>query len=328
MRVETYQLDSKCLATIVVPDQDEDQEPFVLVRVVDDDGKRVEAIAVPYRSGSQTRWSPPGQLHRDLADGRRFRRLPPITAPVEDTEAARESFAERMRARSAEIEAFMQWEDRATLMLSAAPTTPPPRIEGFYDPEGIRGAFAQPPELRDAGFGIGWAAEPQVESGSLVAFDSSRCRWLDPDGFFSVSLVADQHMLGRAPHPKKEPHRLQVHPTAPVEFTYEFCKFTTEELTPNVETGWHLGLLVVGAKSRPWSLQLGPRSAFDWLSNGSSPASTDVWLRTLPASGDPARDAYQLLTHVYDLFGQPESAIPHVSAGRVDVDAILALSQR
>lgn len=328
VRVETYQVDSKCLAIVVVPEQDEDQEPFMLVRVVDDAGKRVEAIAVPYRSGSQTRWAPPGQLHRDLADGRRSRRLPPATIPVEDAATGRESFAVRMRARASEIEAFMQWEDRAIFMLSATPKAPPPRIEGFYDPEGIRGALARPPELRHAGFGIGWAAEPQVESGSLVAFDSSRCRWLDPDGFFSVGLVADQRVLGRAPHPKQEAHRLQVHPTALVEFTYEFCRFTAEQLVPAVETGWRVGLLVVGAKTRPWSLQLGRGSAFDWSSNGSSPASTDDWLKRLPASGDPARDAYQLLAHAYDLFGQPESAIPYVSAGRVDVDAILALSQR
>lgn len=155
----------------------------MLLRVVDDAGKRVEAIAVPYRSGSQTRWAPPGQLHRDLADGRRFRRLEPATIPIDDGETRRESFAERMRARASEIEAFMQWEDRAIFMLSAAPNAAPPRIEGFYDPQGIRGAFARPPELRSAGFGIGWAAEPQVESGSLVAFDSSRLplagsRWI------------------------------------------------------------------------------------------------------------------------------------------------------
>lgn len=140
-----------------------------------------------------------------------------------------------------------------------------------------------------------------------------------------MGLVADQHMLGRAPNPKKEPHRLQVHPTALVEFTYEFCKFTTKQFAPAVGTEWRLGLLVVGAKTRSWSLQLGRGSAFNWAGDGSSPASTDDWLKTVPSSGDPARDAYQLLTHAYDLFGQPESAIPLVSAGRVDVDAILAL---
>ena len=233
---------------------------------------------------------------------------------------------ERMRERASEIEAFMEWEDRAMYVLSAKPSHTPERIKGLYEPGGLRDAFARPPELRHAGFGIGWDSDVQTEDGALVAFDSSRCRWLETDGFFTVALRADQRMLGRSPRRSEQPQRLQIHPTALVEFTYEFCRFVSQQLEDAVGSGYHLGLLLIGAATRPWSLQLGRHSAFQPFADGRA-ATSDEWVRTLGSTSDPVVDAYRLLVHVYDLFEQPESAIPHAESGRIDVQSILALSE-
>lgn len=328
VRIEAYPRGEKCLALIVVPPQDNDNRPYLLRRQVGTDDKPIDAISLPSRSGSQTRWAPVGVIHRDMSDGRRSRSEPPDGWSPEKHDATRtEAFEARVRARASEIEQFMEWQDRAFYLLSASPRHQPQHVKGLYDPDDLLGAMARPPELRDAGFGIGWASQPRIEDGSVVAFDPSRCRWLDPDGFFTVALVADQDMLARAPRPSAYPRRLTVHPLAVVEFTYEYCRFLADQLIPRVDNDWDLCVFVLGAKSRPWSLQLGHGSAFDHFPDA-RPAVTDDWLKIVRWSEDAARTAHQLLVQLYELFGQPDTTIPYIQEGRVDADAIIAQSKR
>jgi len=322
VEIRSFERDGKCLVAIIVPPQGLDDRPAMLKRVVCPDDQVIDTFAVPERSGSHTRWRPVGQVHRDLSDGLRSRR---ITAPVEPGEETPrqqtrepERWPDRVRERTVDIERYMDWGDRAILTLACEPLQTPDRIAGFHDDQGLKGAFARPPELRHAGFGIGWAADPTLEEGSLVASDRSRCRWLDPDGAFFVGLRADDAMLGRSPNRAAEPRRLQVHPLALVEFTYEFCRFRAEHLAPLVAGPWLLAIHVVGARSRPWSLSLGRTSAFTWNFDDATPATDDDWLKAIDATDDHARDAFELLVRFYDLFGRPESDIPHTAKGAVD----------
>ena len=92
LRVESYARSDGCLGLLIVPGQDEDQLPILLRRNVDDEGRRVDAISVPSRSGSHTRWAPVGQIHRDMSDGRCFRRQSlsaTFTADLPDSQVCR-----------------------------------------------------------------------------------------------------------------------------------------------------------------------------------------------------------------------------------------------
>ncbi len=188
LKIRQLRRDNGCLALIVVPPQPEDDRPFLLKRVVDAEGGLVEAFAVPTRDGRHTRWVPVGQVHRDLADARRWRRsgaAPEAGKPA--TPARTEPLAPRLVHRVDDVEQYMDWSDAAIYTLAAAVADPPDRIPSLYG-GALFDSFARPPELRDAGFGIGWRQEPRVENGSLVAADADfRFRRLEPNGFFLVA---------------------------------------------------------------------------------------------------------------------------------------------
>lgn len=326
MKIRQFRRHNGCLAMIVVPPQAEDDRPFLLKRVVDVDGGVVDAFAVPTRDGSHTRWMPVGQVHRDLADGRRSRRaLVSAGSQIARASVPDVSLAARLNSHVDSIENYMDWSDSAIYALAAAPVDAPERISDFYG-ETLTQAFGRPPTLRHAGFGIGWAQEARVENGSLIAADADfRVRQLDPDGFFMVAAKANESFLGRVgPRPTGVPRALWINTTVLVEFTYEFCRFQSTVLTGVVQGPWLLALCVRGAKTRPWRLALGPRGAqFDVDYHQ---ASSDDWEREVPATENPERDAYQLLVRFYDLFGLPESLIPFIADGRVEPDELKALS--
>jgi hypothetical protein len=78
------------LVAVVVPPQPDDQKPFLLSKVIDNDGRGVDSFVVPRRSGSHTVYAKVGTVHRDIADGRRHRRTPlPTTASTSSDSAGR-----------------------------------------------------------------------------------------------------------------------------------------------------------------------------------------------------------------------------------------------
>ena len=331
VEVLKYPRGRKCLALIEIPPQDDDEAPFLLNRAIDPDGKEFKVFAWPVRDGSHTRWQPIGRVHRDIADGRRSRRIERVvtteSAPADQTS---EHFESRLTDDLTEIENYMGWQDSAIYALAAAPVSPTHPIEGIYGGE-IERSFANPPMLRYAGFGLGYSNQLAAEHGGLMAVDADfRYRRLEPDGYLVVALRADEEILGRTRRPPTGKARpLTVNVIALVEFTYEFCRFHTTILRREVPSAWQLALLVRGAKSRPWSLRLGlPWMEMDWLrpsSHGRGPHS-DEWLKVIEAEDDHAANAYQLLTHMCDLFGQTVRELPLVGDGRVNEQAIKDLN--
>ena len=323
LKIRQYRRGAGCLALIIIPPQSEDDRPFLLKRVVDTDGGPVDAFAIPTRDGSHTRWTPVGQVHRDIADGRRSRRLHTSASflPAASVDQA-EPIGPKLRARVEEIERYMDWSDAAIYALAAAPTKPPERIADLYG-GAIYEAFVRPPQIREAGFGIGWRQQPSIEGGSLVAADADfRFRRLDPDGFFVVAVKAEEEFLGRVgPWPTGVPRAMRINTTVLVEFTYEFCRFQAMMLHPAIDGSWKLALHVLGAQSRPWRLALGPRNGnFD---SEYKEASSDDWLKEITGTSQAESDAFELLARFYDLFGLPEALIPFSSDRRIDPDGII-----
>ena len=307
--------DDRCLALIEVPPQDEDDGPFLLNKILDPEGKRTEGFALPKREGSHTRWQPIGMIHRDIADGRRSRRAGILgidaSSPAEVAQVSRESLEADMTA----IEDYMDWQDAAIYALAAAPVSVQGRIENFSD-AGLRQQFENPRGVRgDLGFGIGYRQEPMLEQGALIAVDGDfRYRRLARDGRLLVAVKAEEELLGRSYQlPTGEPRPLVINEIALVEFTYEFCRFQTEVLQPQIASQWHLAVIVRGARTRPWSLRLGrPAQEAQW----------DDFIEIIEGGEDSAEDAYRLLSHVCDLFGRSATDLRFVSSGRVDVEAI------
>ena len=124
------------------------------------------------------------------------------------------------------IESYMDWHDSAVYALATAPVAPPSRIDNFSSGD-LRQHFANPPELRYAGFGIGYRQEPRLEGGALVAVDGDfRYRRLERDGRLLVAIRAEESFLGRTHQwPTGEARPLDINHVALVEFTYEFCRF-------------------------------------------------------------------------------------------------------
>jgi len=327
LRIRQFRRNGACLALILVPPQAEDDRPFLLKRIVATDGGAVDAFAVPTRDGSHTRWTPIGQVHRDLSDGRRSRqgRLEPGSTIARSEESGTPVLT-RLKEQVDAIEGYMDWSDSAIYALATAPLYPPERIRDFYGGP-LAEAFASPPQLRHAGFGIGWRKVPRVESGSLVAVDGDfRYRQLAPDAFFVVAVKAEEGFLGRVgPRPTGEARPLRINTTVLVEFTYEFCRFQSLILQRHAPGTYRIAMFVRGTQSRPWRLLLGRRDAD--LDIDYHEPSSDEWEREVLSSGEPETDAFETLARFYDLFGLPESSIPFSHERRIVPEEIVNLSR-
>lgn len=318
----------KALAVVRVPSQDEDDLPFIVVRMVEGDERRGVGIGVPVRSGPHTYWVPPGQLHRDLSDGRRARTAPRTTeepsASVPPDGAIRQRADEQLEA----IEQYMGWSDAPTLMLAAIPelrqTIP---IDGFYDHDRIYGCVYSPPEIRHAGFSLAWRSEPENVNGALVNATAERqILWVDPDGASFAGAVGLQTFLTRAGGTRmaQQAEPRIINPTVLVEWTYLFFKFVNECIAPSINGSMRSVVRLRGAQSRPWQLLMVGGSTVEFWHDG-SPAGLDDLYAEIDFTGEPEHDAFVALTRVYAVFGLSGSQIPYSQEGRVDPSLIQAI---
>lgn len=319
----------KKLLLIVVPEQSVDDQPFMVVRMVEGDEKRGVGIGVPYRSGAHTYWLPPGQLHRDLADGRRSRSAPTSTEPPSTPPAPIEPMDEMTAERLEAIEQYMGWGEAPTYMLAAVPSRPQPRpIPGMYDPDRILGCVTEPPSIRHAGFVLAWRDTPRNESGALVNIVSDRSvLWVEPDGRVFAAAAGAPAFLTRSGGSgwPAGPGVRTVNPTVLVEWTYLFCLFIEQCMAPNVADDWRLAVRLPGARSRPWTLTLEPGRSRNLFPEGNPPGMDD-WFAEFDWTGHADTAAFAVLGGVYSLFGHGTDAIPYTSEEAVDPDQIRAAS--
>lgn len=320
--------DGKVLGIVRVPSQDDDDLPFIVVRMVEGDEKRGVGIGVPLRSGPHTFWVPPGQLHRDLSDGRRARMTPPTPQQLAVITAAAEAVRERTAQQLEVIEQYMGWSEAPTLMLAGIPVHQQQvPIDGLYDRDRVLGCVSRPPEIRHAGFSLAWQSKPENVNGSLVNATAERqILWVDPDGAAFAGAVGLQSFLTRSggTHYAQEPEPRIVNPTVLVEWTYLFFKFIAECIKPSIDGPMRSAARLRGAKSRPWPLRMIGGSTVEFWQDG-QPAGIDDFYTELEVSGDPERDSFLVLRRVYSIFGLDESLIPYTVDGRVDPAMIQAI---
>lgn len=315
----------KAMALVRVPPQDEDDLPFIVVRMVEGDERRGVGIGVPFRSGPHTYWLPPGQLHRDLSDGRRMRTTPPSPSEEAGALASTAAIKERTEEQLQTLEQYMSWTDAATLMLAVIPLSPQTiPIDGLYDRDRIYGCVQSPPVIRHAGFSLAWRSGLENIDGALVNATAERnILWVDPDGAAFAGAVGLQSFLTRAGGTRtvQEPEPRIINPTVLVEWTYLFFNFVHECIAPVMDGSMRAAVRLRGAQSRPWRLQMVGGSSVEFWQDG-VPAGIDDLFAELPVTDDPGRDAFVALSRVYAVFGLSEDAIPYSADGRVDPSRI------
>ncbi len=322
--------DGKAMGVVVVPPQTDDDQPFIVTGMLDQDDKRGIGVGVPIRSGSHTTWLPPGQIHRDLSDGRRSRTTLPVLPTSPATPHVSEAIAERSGSRLDAIEHYMGWGDGATLMLGAVPVEPQQTpIPGFYDPQRILGCVKAPPEIRWAGFAIAYdIGSVENLDGSLINSTPDRTiLWADPDGAVFAGAAGLGTFLTRAGGSGTDtaPGPRNINPVVLGEWTYLYFKFLTECVASSVEGPMRWVVSLRGPVSRPWTLRLFGGLHQVLLADG-QPAGLDDFEADDVVTGEPERDAFVALTRIYSVFGLGPEQIPLSTDGRIDPAQIQALN--
>jgi hypothetical protein len=320
--------DGKAMMIVRVPPQAEDDLPFMVVRMVEGDERRGIGIGVPFRSGPHTYWLPPGQLHRDLSDGRRARLVPSALAGEQKPTSLSTPVADRTEERLTSIEQYMGWGEAATLMLAAVPVPPQAvPVDGFYDPTRLRGCVQTPPEIRHAGFSLAWTSDLENVEGSLVNATAERqVLWVDPDGAAFAAAVGLQSFLTRSGGTRyaQQPEPRIINPTVLVEWTYLFFKFVHECVRPSVSGPMRAALRLRGAVSREWPLlMVGGKTVQSWQDG--TPAGLDDFYTEFDVGDAPGEDAFHAVSRIYAVFGIGEDRIPYTADNAVDPELIRAI---
>jgi hypothetical protein len=330
----------KRLVAIVVPRQDPDREPFLLTRLVDEEGQGWNAFVLPRRSGTHTYFEPVGFIHRDIADGRRARRVAGSTtiAPAVDVFAypergSAEGVEEWLRSSATDMDRALGWDRFGVVYLAAVPDGQRSRPADFYTVDGFRNAFGHDRQLRNAGFGLTYALNVSFDDGSVVSVDAERTVLrVDATGHVLAGAAGTPEFLGwamdsRSGAPGGPGTPLKINVVALSEWVYEFCRFASGEIASRWGGGkWTFGVLVRRAKSaeRPLRLPAQYRPNMMWAFDGTEPEA-DERPDSAPMAGDPALDAIRLLTTIYGVFGLPPERIPFNSNGRFNAERLLNL---
>lgn len=142
----------------------------------------------------------------------------------------------------------------------------------------------------------------------------------------TLGALATSSYLGWALNPDQtDGSATKLNSIVLVELTVEFCRFVDHVLVPR--SGAQMWTYRVTCdRFVQSSVQLGVGTPPQFPASGSfREATADHWVSDCPMSDDPLRDALVILEDVYALYGLPRSAIPFVSDGRMDIEAIRSL---
>jgi hypothetical protein len=317
---------------ITVPRQPDDQGPFIVHRTLDEAGRETtQAFAIPRREGAVTVPLLVGQVHRLINDGLRANQAaePTRTADAADLQA-------RAEERLDQLEEWQSWEGWPVYFLQAVPPAGM-HLDDLHEPGGLRGAVEHMDVLRPDGFNLRPRYNLEVRAGGLAYLvDPRRVLRLDPDGMLTVGALATYDYLGwamdSAQYRALIPDRVLLNSIVVVEFTLEFFRFLHRELLPRARPGrWTFRVvcrrLQAGPPTGPGHgpVTLGRGITVGGFVNDARPASSDTWDRTFEGPTTAGADAFTALRLVYELFGQPASAIPFVADGEVSEQEILRM---
>jgi hypothetical protein len=234
--------------------------------------------------------------------------------------------------RVARVLARSQFSDTRTLAIMI---TPAPRSELrsiFSDnPNSIRRAVEDPPELRAHGWGIRTGGAAQFIDGNFIQNESDRkVVNLYRDGELIIAARIDRDFLAWG-----DKSDSIVHPLAFVEFvtnTLIFYRLVLADMriTPqSLQIEVRLSNLL--KDSTGTALPAGPITNLGWTF-GSKPAPAAALSRAIAVDAstyDPSRAAFLLLREVYVWFGHPEEEIPYTTGTGdekvIDISATTAI---
>jgi hypothetical protein len=308
------------LFVLEIPDQDPRSQPFMVRKMITEDDKVRDAFGIPVRDGATVLWLPVGEVHRLISDGLRSRRVAGELPPTAEPEAR--PLPDNVMD---EIEHSQGWETEPVYFLQAsAPqgTT----LDDLHEESGVRGSLQRIEPLRAGGFNLGRPSQLEVRNGTLASFsDPRKAIWIDSSGLCVVGAEATHDFLAWATESMTAliPGAVLLNPVAVVEFTLEFFRFVHRELVPRSSPGsWRFTVICRRFVSGgPVALGQGPGVQI-LLPGGVRNASSDNWRQSLQGTGTAGRDAYQALALLYQLFGQPPSAIPFTENDAVSEQVI------
>jgi hypothetical protein len=301
-------------------------ERFAMVRrFLNDNGRLDEGFAIPIRHGDQTTYPSVEELHRLMSDGRRFHDLlPSAFLRPPDPATATATLDDRLDALTRLTPTWNEL-DLPILSWQSFPEQPDTQLDGLYERKGgVYAAFDRPEILRESGFNFEMLGDPpRIESGALLKYDLRRAIRVEPNGTVTAAALATEDMLGWASKPQITTQRLNMFVLT--EMTLEYFRLVDTHIVPRAKGPWRHRIRAQRFQ-QPTTITLG--------SGGGNPhfpsygevrrASAQDWDRSWTAVGDPERDAYEALRHIYALFGLPPTANPFVQENRVDTTALLA----
>jgi hypothetical protein len=324
---------------IEVPPQKETRKPFVLVRTVQEDGRR-RGLLVGYvqRKRDVSQPAAPHEVAQWLRDGRNYQsrvetELADIKAALERIvpgggapggTAADESIdPATVEVRINDASGVTGLVNRPHYVLAAWPTpTSEPRSILQTGPGTITGRLENPPVLRYAG----WSLETLDHAAGIiegkyrqVTNGDRKVLRLYRDGMLlhAVSAGADFLGWGNPDQYRQDPRIISL---AIIEVTLLFCRFYAEVLKdlpkpPRTLTfAIRLGKMA-SATEKP--VRLSPfqvSTGFDLFDRGQYPAPFDSYsheIRVQAEGFDPAAAAYQIVQEIYLWFRVEATSIPY-----------------
>ncbi len=303
---------------IEIPAQDGARMPFIVRDMRDPGAEFRGAVGVPRRDGERVVWETAQDLHRHITGGR-------AGSP---STASSGALLERADARVNESERMQGWEEQPVYFLQALPPSGPETLPDFYD--AVRDSIVNCSALRRSGFTNRWRVRPEALEGGWVARARDGLIWIDPDGLMTQGLLASEDtILGWYYNEnRQEGSPLVLHPVAVIEATLEFFRLLYSAIRPRAGRGtWRYRILCRRFRSQAVALprDLPHRESLSVVGEGPSLASADDWVRSFEDAGEPSRDAFAALQHLYALFGHSPGFIPLADGAAVSEAQLMGL---
>ncbi|MFD7646043.1 helix-turn-helix domain-containing protein [Streptomyces albidoflavus] len=302
-----------------VPALPESERWALVTRGINDDGQFIKnSWTIPIRNGDTTAFLPPDEVYRLVNDGLRVRHGragSAVPAPAADRVKSRE-----------DLRAALGMEETPVLFFQSVPDHPRGLVPGMYADGGLRDVLDKQDTLRDAN-AFNWASvyrRPEPREGGLLLADAPRRGLLvESDGAVTGAASATSEMLGWAMERYSDGGARRISVFVLTEITLEYFRLVDRHVLPLVDGSWTHRIVASDFTQSPGCvLAAGDDPAFP-LRGAPQPATSDDWNHSWQALGDPERDAYEALRHIYALFGLDVPVNPFVDGDRVSTAKLL-----
>lgn len=296
---------------------EEHVRPGVIRRLVNDDGKALQGVAVPVRHGGSTRWHTADELYRLINDGARRPAPAMMPSPLELRSEPHIDPLDSIEF----LDRSQDWDNEPVLYLQSVPTPLPSMIPGWLDT--IRDAITHQQPLRSAGFHFANPYEQlRQEDQTILIGDSRMALSVDMCGIVTAGALATGEFLGWAMDARGNTGQLNV--VSITEVVIEYFRFVHQSILPAHQGQWTHTLRCYRFQSAdpPRRLPEGHNPDFPRMGTVNG-ASSDEWEQSWLAAATPEVDAYQALTWLYALFGVSPSTNPYVQDGSLSADRFL-----